>query len=93
MLRKEYFDCPQRERESDSHAGTLHLLKGRKGSLYSCTLLSCNRDDLHRPLCEDGDKISEIRTSTYILHLSALIQVAVHGRVVVLSEGTGTLAF
>jgi hypothetical protein len=30
-----------------------------------------NRDVLHRPLCEESDKIPEGRTSTYILHLSA----------------------
>jgi hypothetical protein len=29
-----------------------------------------NRDVLHRPLCEDSDKIPEGRTSAYILHLS-----------------------
>ncbi len=30
-----------------------------------------NRDVLHQPLCEDSDKILEVRTSTYFLHLSA----------------------
>jgi hypothetical protein len=27
-------------------------------------------DGLHRPLCEDSDKIPEGKTSTYIFHLS-----------------------
>ncbi len=33
-----------------------------------------NSDALHWPLCEDSDKIPKGRTSTYILHLSALNQ-------------------
>ncbi len=31
---------------------------------------ACNRDVLHRPLCQDGDKIPECRTFTYIFHLT-----------------------
>jgi hypothetical protein len=55
VLRKEYFDCPQRE----SHA--VHNRGGRGESvlLYSVVL--------HRPICEDSDKIPEGRTSIYIL--------------------------
>jgi hypothetical protein len=52
-LRKEHFDCPQR----DSHA--LHLKEGGEGSLYSCILQSCNFDVLHRRLGADSDKIPE----------------------------------
>ncbi len=49
---------------------TLHLKETGEGSLYSCTLSSCNCDVLHRTLCADSDKIPEGGTSTYILHLS-----------------------
>jgi hypothetical protein len=45
--------------------------------VYSCTLKSCNRDVLHRPLCEDSDKIPEGGTSTSILYLSVLCYVLV----------------
>ncbi len=58
----EYFHCTQR----DSHA--VHY-RG-EGSLYSCTLQSCNCDVLHRRLFADSDKIPEGGNSTYILHLS-----------------------
>ncbi len=37
----------------------------------SVLLYSCNRDVLHRPLCEDSEKTLDGKTSsTYILHLS-----------------------
>jgi hypothetical protein len=49
---------------------------------FSCNNNGCknypkpfNRDVLHRPLCEDSDKIPEDRTSTYILHLSGFNQI------------------
>jgi hypothetical protein len=63
VLHKEYFDCPQR----DSHAVHYILKWGERGV---CTLK--NRDVLHRPLCAENDKIPEIGTSAYILHLSGL---------------------
>jgi hypothetical protein len=69
VLRKEYFDCPQR----DSHA--VHyiekMVESRQSVILLCSVvLQCNRNVLHRPLCADSDKISEGRSSTYILQLS-----------------------
>jgi hypothetical protein len=54
--------CPERLSRS-----TLHFIEGGEGSLYSCTLWSCNCDVLHRPIGEDSDKIPVGRTSTYCL--------------------------
>ncbi len=65
-LCKEYFDIL---RETFTQYITF-LIEREQGRLYSCTLKSCNHVVLHRPLCEDSDKIHEDRTSTYILHLS-----------------------
>ncbi len=44
---------------------TLHLIEGEEWSLYSYSVV------LHQTPCEDSDKISESRTSSNILHLSA----------------------
>jgi len=63
VLRKEYFWLSS-ERLSRSKLHTLHLIEGGEGSLYSCT--SCI------DLSGSSEKISEVRTSTSILHLSAL---------------------
>ncbi len=66
---KEYFDCL---RETLTQYITFNLAEGGVGSRYSCILKFCNHDVLHRPLCEDSEKIPEGRTSTYILHLSGV---------------------
>ncbi len=66
VLRKEYFDGPQR----DSHAVQLHLKSGEMGV---CTLVLCRLATVtscHRRLGADSDKISEGRTSILIFSIS-----------------------
>jgi hypothetical protein len=69
VLRKEYFDCPQKDI-------TLHLQQGGEGSLYCTLVLVCSLATvlfcMHRPLCEDRDKIPEGMTSTLYLYSPSL---------------------
>jgi hypothetical protein len=88
MLRKKYFDCPQR----DSHV--LHYIEEGEEvctlvlHLASCIVLSCTAFSVR--IVTKSPKVGVRRTSTYILHLSSMPKYLHNTRPFALYPNSGT---